>query len=91
MGKFFGKYYDDKRRAKGELVGGGHFVFRRGRKFNRVRFVVPKGGQVLPFEHATFALALAECERLAKINPGQKYGVFSQVAERHVPAQGNSI
>ena len=86
MGKKLGKIFDERRRAKGEVIGGGHFVFRRGKKWNRVRFVLPKGGQIVPFEHATLESALAECERLSKLNPGQKFGIFSQVHECQVPA-----
>jgi hypothetical protein len=59
----------------GEKVGGGFFVFRRGKKTGRVS--VRPG--TLPFEHADFYAAKAEAQRLAKKHPGEKFVVVAQV------------
>lgn len=58
---------------KGEKVGGGFFVFRRGTHGNRVK---PSN---LPFEHPSYESALAELERLKVIHPYQKFVILSEV------------
>ena len=78
---------NDKLRAEqGEVVGGGFFVFRRGMKWGRVRFVFkPQTKQIVPFEHPTMAAAVEEATRLAEKNRGHKYSVFQEVAHVMVP------
>lgn len=74
------------RKAKGEVVGGGWFVFRRGRTSGRIkpaRFGKP-GTSWYPFEHASEESAKAEAERLAVLNPGLRFCVFHQVSEAPV-------
>jgi len=56
---------------KNEVIGGGFFVFRRGKKTGRVA-----PGSSLPYEHGSFEQALAEATRLAKLCPGETYEVF---------------
>jgi hypothetical protein len=63
-----------RRAAMGEVVGGGFFVFRRGKSTGRIG--VRMG--TLPFEHGTLASAKAEAERLAALNPGECYVVLEQ-------------
>ena len=67
-----GKYASKPR--PGEVIGGGHFVFRRGKRTKRVR------PSWLPYEHASYEEALAEAEKLAAQNPGETFVVMSQVA-----------
>lgn len=54
-----------------ETIGGGFFVFRRGKKTGRVGV---RGG--LPFEHGSLEQAAAEATRLAKLFPGETFEVF---------------
>ncbi|MBC8719265.1 hypothetical protein [Ochrobactrum sp. Marseille-Q0166] len=56
---------------KNEVIGGGFFVFRRGKKTGRVA-----PGSNMPYEHGSFEQALAEATRLAKLFPGEVYEVF---------------
>ncbi|GHC61300.1 hypothetical protein [Limoniibacter endophyticus] len=56
---------------KGEKIGGGFFVFRRGKKTGRI-----SAGNSLPYEHPSLASAAAEAARLAKMNPGETFEVF---------------
>lgn len=58
-----------------EEIGGGHFVFKRGRTTGRI-----KTGRVghIPFEHATLEDALDEAARLS-VEKGGKFEVFSRV------------
>lgn len=58
---------------KGEVVGKGFFIFRRGAKANRI-----KPGP-MPFEHPTMESAVTERNRLAAGNPEGKYHIFQQV------------
>lgn len=60
-----------QRVRKGETIGGGFFVFRRGHKSGRV--FTFNGA---PFEHPTFESALAEATRLAAKYKGRKFEVF---------------
>lgn len=69
---------------RNEKIGGGHFVFKRGRTTGRI-----KTGRVghIPFEHATLEDALDEAARLS-VEKGGKFEVFSRVggAEAHTNA-----
>lgn len=56
----------------GETIGGGWFVFRRGRGSGRIR--APE----YPFEHATRAAAEAECRRLAAKFPQHRFEVLGR-------------
>lgn len=55
-----------------EEIGGGHFVFKRGRRTGRIK----NGG--IPFEHPTYAAALEEAARLS-VEVGGTFEVFSRV------------
>lgn len=59
---------------RGEVIGGGWFVFRRGEYGNRI-----KPGP-LPYEHGTFESAQKEAVRLTEINPGQKFVILQDLA-----------
>jgi hypothetical protein len=66
----------------GEVVGGGFFVFRRGKRSKRLRFkqdAINGVAVFLPFEHPDMDAALREAARLAHRNPGENYFVFQQV------------
>lgn len=67
-----------QRTAKGEKVGGGFFVHRRGKSSKRVH------AAPMPFEHATLMKAINECERLAALHPGERYVVVGQCYEAFV-------
>lgn len=54
-----------------EVIGGGFFVFRRGKQTGRVGIRTN-----LPFEHGSFEQALAEATRLAKLCAGETFEVF---------------
>lgn len=56
----------------GEKIGGGFFVFRRGKRTGRVAC------GALPFEHANMMAAIRECDRLAALHPGEKFVVVGQ-------------
>lgn len=66
-----------KERTKfGEKIGGGFFVFRRGKRTGRI-----SAGNSLPLEHASLGAAVAEADRLTDIKPGERFAVFQQVHE----------
>lgn len=69
-----------RRREKGEVVGGGFIVLRRGDETNRFRAKAAKGF-LSPFEHPTLEAATAEATRLAAM-PNAKgiYCVMQQIA-----------
>lgn len=69
------------RAAKGERVGGGFFVHRRGKKSGRVR------PSKLSFEHADQRAAVAEAEKLAARHPGETFEVFARIHTAHRPKQ----
>lgn len=54
-----------------EVIGGGFFVFRRGKQTGRVGIRTN-----LPFEHSSLEQALAEATRLAKLCSGETFEVF---------------
>lgn len=66
------------RTEKGEKIGGGFFVHRRGKTSRRIH------AAAFPFEHGTMMAAISECERLAKANPGETYVVVGQCYEAFV-------
>lgn len=57
----------------GETIGGGHFVFRRGKTSKRIK------ASWFPFEHGTLGEAVAQADKLAKKYPGETFIVVSQV------------
>lgn len=61
-----------KKARKGEVIGGGFFVFRRGDGTKRIR------PSMWPFEHGSFASALAEAARLREAT-GDDYQVFTSL------------
>jgi endonuclease YncB( thermonuclease family) len=64
-----------KHRAdKGEVVGGGYFVFRRGKHTGRVGVKAAP----IPFEHGSLESAQTEANRLMALNPGETFKVFVQ-------------
>lgn len=66
---------DPTKPRKGEVIGGGFFVFRRGDRTGRIR---PK---TWPFEHASFDAATTEAQRLSNMFPGEKFVVIGQQGE----------
>ncbi|WP_242221592.1 hypothetical protein [Shinella zoogloeoides] len=60
-----------------EEIGGGHFVFKRGRTTGRI-----KTGHI-PFEHATYESAINEAARLS-VEVGGKFEVLSRVGGAEV-------
>lgn len=56
---------------KNEVIGGGFFVFRRGKHTGRVGVATS-----MPYEHGSFEQALAEATRLANLCPGETFEVF---------------
>lgn len=65
------------RARQGEVVGGGFFVYRRGKHTNRVGVKF----DTLPFEHPSFEAALQEATRLQSLNPNEKFCVFGELAK----------
>lgn len=72
------------RPRRNEKVGGGYFVFKRGRRTGRIKTGHILAGK-MPFEHCSLESALDEAARLA-IENGGTYRVFAEVcgAEREV-------
>lgn len=56
---------------KYEKIGGGYFVFRRGKKTGRISV-----GSTLPFEHPIYKAAAEEAERLSAKNSGETFQIF---------------
>jgi hypothetical protein len=61
-----------------EVVGGGHFVFRRGRTTGRIKTGAIMSGR-MPFEHPTWESAVTEATRLHGLT-GRTFEVFSRSA-----------
>lgn len=55
-----------------EQIGGGYFVFRRGKRTGRVGIKTN-----VPYEHASYEAAAREAARLAALNKGEIFEVFS--------------
>lgn len=62
---------------KGEVIGGGFLIFRRGKRTGRVGVKMKS----LPFEHGSLESAQTEVERLTKANPGERFVIFQQITE----------
>jgi len=63
------------RAEKGEKVGGGFFVFRRGSTTGRIKINPAK----LPFEHPSLEAALREAKRLTERHPGVGFSVLKEI------------
>jgi hypothetical protein len=66
-----------------EEIGGGHFVFKRGRTTGRIKTAPHRFAGGIPFEHATLEDALDEAARLS-VEVGGKFEVFSRVGGAEV-------
>jgi hypothetical protein len=64
----------EAKERKGEKIGGGWFVFRRGKKTGRIACK----RNALPFEHPTFYAATMEAERLASVYKGERFVVLRE-------------
>lgn len=60
---------------KGETIGGGFLIFRRGKRTGRIGVKLKS----LPFEHGSLESAQTEVERLTKANPGETFVIFQQI------------
>ena len=58
---------------KGEEIGGGFFVFRRGTKAHRIK------PSERPYEHPSMESAVAERDRLRELYPELKYSIFQEI------------
>lgn len=79
---------DPKKARKGETIGGGYFVFRRGKGTNRVH------PSQWPFEYGSAAEAEEQARILAKGNPGYRFDVLhvvSAFAEFEVAAEAQPV
>lgn len=79
-----------RRQTQGEVVGGGYVVFRRGKKWGRIRIKTEavKSWFFSPFEWPTEDDAIREADRLSKKHPGEKFCVFKQVSMHKEAADG---
>lgn len=69
------------RNRPGELIGGGFLVLRRGKRSGRVR------PSFMAFEHASWAAAVIEADRLAAAHPGERFQVFQWTDQCLHPVQ----
>ena len=60
---------------KGECVGGGYFVYRRGKKTGRIGCKY----NALPFEHDSYESAHTEAKRLAGKHIGETFIVLQEI------------
>jgi len=78
VGQSQGKYIMNKQQLKNgrknEVIGGGFFVFRRGKTTGRIGC----GGNTLPFEHGSFEAAATEAKRLSEVHPGETFSIFEE-------------
>lgn len=63
---------DPRKSRPQETIGGGFFVFRRGRRTNRIR------PARFPFEHDTMEAATEAATKLAQQNPGKTFEVYAR-------------
>ena len=63
------------RHERGEVVGGGYLIFRRGKKTGRVGYKPHS----MPFEHGSYESAKKEVARLEEANPGEKFHIFADM------------
>ena len=61
-----------------EKIGGGFFVFRRGKKTGRIGVK----RNAIAFEHPDEPSAFKEAQRLAGLNPGETFEVFQTTGVR---------
>ncbi len=66
-----GKYDGFSNARKGEMIGGGYIIMRRGKTSGRVR------GAWKPFEHDSEEAAIRQAKKLAKAYPGERFDVFA--------------
>jgi len=64
------------RKDKGEVVGGGLLIFRRGKKTGRIGIK----RNAIAFEHGNLMSAQAEVDRLKELHPGEKFVIFMQIS-----------
>lgn len=62
-----------KKPRDGEVVGGGYFIFRRGKNTGRIR------PSMWPYEHASLEDALAQARRLLEVQPDATFQIVSVV------------
>ena len=63
------------RKEKGEVVGGGFFIFRRGKKTGRIGCK----SKAIPFEHGSLESAMGEAMRLAETNQGEEFAIVHEI------------
>lgn len=66
--------FDPEKPRKGESIGGGYLVIRRGKKTRRVSVKT-----TLPYEHPDLESAEREVVRLQSEHPGEHFQVWEQV------------
>lgn len=75
--------YNKSRKDKGEVVGGGFVILRRGKSSNRIKLNrSDNDGKVKiidPFEHGNLEGAIEQAKHLAKRYPQSRFSVFQQV------------
>ena len=64
------------RKDKGEVVGGGLLIFRRGKKTGRIGIK----RNAIAFEHGNLMSAQTEIDRLKELHPGEKFVIFMQIS-----------
>ena len=65
-----------ERTSSGEKIGGGFFVYRRGKKTGRIGVRL----STVPFEHPNLESAQIEVRRLSELSPGEKFVIFQEVS-----------
>lgn len=63
------------RSERGEVIGGGYIIFRRGKKTGRVGYKPHS----YPFEHGSLESAEKEVQRLMDENPGERFSIFVEL------------
>lgn len=67
--------WHQQRTQSGDVVGGGFFVFRRGRTTGRVKI----DPQKMPFEYASIEDALYAAREQSRAHRGVTFSIFQQV------------